>query len=388
MILQENKMIVNFKKKSEFLWYKLSKRIYKLPKGTIWSIYLPKNDSLKLTRVHRAIYSYQFLNELSEKAYLNSDMLSSKYFREASLLKRLGISSNQIIEKLKITEDFIDSNLEYISFTGIENLGFILSAKNNYKKKILKIHDYKAMWNHELFFYTKVVSSYDKLTDIVSNAKIHSIKIGKKTLNLIEFEYLDFEDIGFLKFKWLERPHLILDSINWSTLDSDLKKLIYLDKIDSKYVYKKFRLVKSSLNYVIKDKNINITLKLNTYQQKILGTIKNISDSDYCLNHGDFDYGGIGGYGNKFISKNKVVFIDWSELKFVLKGLNHIMLLRRHLSPYEILNEIENSRLTANLSRSVKQIIVFNLIVDYVVFFKNSKNMSIINDMVVIMNAY
>lgn len=120
---------------------------------------------------------------------------------------------------------------------------------------------------------------------------------------------------------------------------------------------------------------------------QIIHNIDGIKATDYCLNHGDFDFGGIGGFGNKFIINDKVVFLDWSDLKFVIKGLNYIMLMRRHKSVYGLLFEIENSSITLNLSKTLKSVIILNVIVDYSVLLKQTKNAMILNDIIFLLNS-
>lgn len=139
-------------------------------------------------------------------------------------------------------------------------------------------------------------------------------------------------------------------------------------------------MIKSNMIALIKYKTFLQTIKLKECTMQIIQNIGGTKATDYCLDHGDFDFGGIGGYGNKFIINDKVVFLDWSDLKFVIQGINYIMLMRRHKSVYELVYEIENSSITLNLSKTLKSVIILNVIVDYSVLLKQTKNAMILND--------
>lgn len=384
----DHEFINKSKRRLEYLHFIISEKLFNFL--SLKSKKVEEFSNLQFTRVPylmKKVLSYQFLNKLSERAYLERKFKVANDLREISLNKRLKVNSKDIIFHLKQSQNFIEESMDYISLTGIENLGFIFLNDRFGQKKLLKIHDYNSPWNKEIHFYSQVLANIKPLKEIVTNTELHTVMIRGKKIQLIEFDFLLLEDIDYSKFHRLEYPYKLLSSLSSNIFDSETSKYIGIDKIDKKYLIKLYRMIKVNIISAVKDKDFLRTIKLKEFIMQIIHNIDSIKAADYCLNHGDFDFGGIGGYGNKFIINDKVVLLDWSDLKFVIKGLNYIMLMRRHKSVNELLYEIENSSITLNLSKTLKSVIILNVIVDYSALLKQTKNAMILNDIIFLLNS-
>ena len=386
-----NKILIartNIIRKFEHFHYVLSSYFLSIIKFNINH----KNDSKdiyfnRLTNLVFKIVSYQNINRFSEKAYMDGNYNLANGLREISLKKRLNVKSDYVIHQLRQLFEYKDGSIKYVSLTGIENLGFIIFKDKSEKNKIIKIHDYKAIWNKEIFFYTRFLAANECLLEIVPNPIIHKINLRGKTLELIEFDYISLEDMDYSMLDYLINPYILLSSIEPKSIDLKVHNNIPIDLVNNNYLFKQYKRIKKILLDILKDSSFINLLELKKKINQMAYNLINLQPSDYCLNHGDFDLGGIGGYGNKFISSGKVLFLDWSDLKYVVKGLNYIMLMRRHKSASEILHEIENSVITSKLSKTVKSIIILNIIIDYSYLFKQTRDAKIVNDIIFLLSA-